>query len=362
MSDVATATRLAGCAFVLTALAVTGCAGQKLRQRVDVAHVQLVQARDAGAYRCAPRALALGETHVEFATQELDQGDYFRARDHIEVAELNAREAARSIVTCQQPGAPGAASAGDADGDRIADADDRCPRDPEDRDGYQDGDGCPDVDNDNDGLADAQDKCSGQPEDKDGFEDDDGCPDLDNDQDGLGDLLDRCPRDPEDKDGFEDADGCPELDNDKDGVTDASDRCPNEAGPEATNGCPQKFSLITVTKDRIEIKQTIFFQTARAVIQPRSFALLEEVAAAIRSRPSMKVRIEGHTDSRGKRETNLRLSQQRADAVRAHLVGLGVAPERLESRGFGPEQPIETNKTAAGRDRNRRVEFVITQP
>ena len=85
------------------------------------------------------------------------------------------------------------------------------------------------------------------------------------------------------------------------------------------------------------------------------------MVAALKSRPSMQVRIEGHTDIRGGRAYNLRLSQSRADSVKAYLVGKGISSDRMDAKGYGPDQPIENNKTAAGRERNRRVEFMITQ-
>jgi OOP family OmpA-OmpF porin len=99
----------------------------------------------------------------------------------------------------------------DSDGDGIPDVRDQCPDMPEDKDGFQDDDGCPDFDNDNDGIYDAQDKCPNDPEDFDGFEDQDGCPDIDNDHDGITDKLDKCPNAPEDIDGFADDDGCPDA-------------------------------------------------------------------------------------------------------------------------------------------------------
>jgi OmpA-OmpF porin, OOP family len=98
----------------------------------------------------------------------------------------------------------------DSDGDGIPDVRDQCPDMPEDKDGFQDEDGCPDFDNDNDGIYDAQDKCPNDPEDFDGFEDQDGCLDIDNDHDGIADKLDKCPNIPEDIDGYMDDDGCPE--------------------------------------------------------------------------------------------------------------------------------------------------------
>jgi OOP family OmpA-OmpF porin len=351
--------RFAAALFV--ALAASGCAGMQLKK--DLHEVRLIakEARDNGAYKCAPRELALADTNVEFVKRELNQGDYFRARDHLRIADHNAREAYRLSPRDRCVPPPPPTKPADADGDGILDKVDKCPNDPEDKDGFEDADGCPDPDNDADGIPDKADKCPNEAEDKDGFEDVDGCPDPDNDKDGVPDKTDKCPNEAEDKDGFEDADGCPDPDNDKDGVLDAADKCPNDAGPPDNAGCPKKYEHIVVTPEKIELKQKIFFDTNKAKIQPRSYALLDEIAQVLRSRPSMTVRIEGHTDSRGRRSHNMWLSQARAESVREHLVGLGIDPSRLTAQGFGPDQPIETNKTAAGREKNRRVEFFITQ-
>jgi OOP family OmpA-OmpF porin len=359
--------RLASVVFLLLAaalLAGAGCAGTEVASNVKQVRSIIKEARESGAYRCAPHELALAETHAEFTDTELEQGDYFRAREHLEVADHNAREALRMSARdrCLGQAAPKVkAVVGDRDGDGIKDDVDKCPNDPEDKDGFQDDDGCPDLDNDGDGIPDAKDHCPNDAEDKDGFEDDDGCPDLDNDHDGIPDLKDRCPNDAEDKDGFEDDDGCPDPDNDKDGIPDTKDKCPNDAGPADNDGCPKKYEHIVVTEAKIELKQKIFFETNKAVIMPRSFPLLAEIGQVMVARPTMSVRIEGHTDSRGKRPHNMALSQSRADSVRQFLIGLGVEATRMESKGFGPDQPIETNKTAAGREKNRRVEFFITQ-
>jgi len=354
-------TRLAAgrAAVVVLAAALTaGCAGIQLKGDLRQVRTIAKEARENGAYKCAPRELALADTNIEFVNRELSQGDYFRARDHLRVADHNAREAYRLSPRDRCVPPPPVA---DADGDGILDNVDKCPRDPEDRDGFQDADGCPDLDNDADGIPDKADKCPNDPEDKDGFQDADGCPDPDNDADGIADKDDKCPNEPEDKDGFQDADGCPDPDNDKDGVLDAEDKCPNDPGPPDNAGCPKKYEHIVVTQEKIELKQKIFFDTNKATIQPRSFSLLDEIAQVLRSRPSMTVRIEGHTDSRGKRAHNMSLSSARAESVRQHLVGLGIDASRLQAQGYGPDQPIETNKTAAGREKNRRVEFFITQ-
>ena len=131
----------------------------------------------------------------------------------------------------------------DDDGDGIVTHLDQCPTEPEDKDGYEDSDGCPDKDNDLDTIPDANDKCPMQAEDADGFEDMDGCPEVDNDKDGLADTADQCPIEAETKNGYKDEDGCPdESDVDNDGVPDARDQCKNEAedtdGFEDTDGCP----------------------------------------------------------------------------------------------------------------------------
>lgn len=135
-----------------------------------------------------------------------------------------------------------APAAGDADNDGIADADDACPRAPEDRDGYRDTDGCPDRDNDGDRIPDERDRCPDVPETVDGYRDDDGCPDGDDDNDGIPDERDRCRHEAEDRDGIADADGCPEVDADGDGVPDERDLCPTSAedrdGYKDGDGCP----------------------------------------------------------------------------------------------------------------------------
>jgi outer membrane protein OmpA-like peptidoglycan-associated protein len=131
----------------------------------------------------------------------------------------------------------------DSDGDGVLDRDDKCPNEPEDIDGFQDADGCPDPDNDGDGIPDVRDKCRDEPEDFDGHQDADGCPDKDDDGDGIPDELDKCRNEPEDFDGFQDHDGCPDPDNDGDGIPDARDKCPNMAedknGYQDEDGCPE---------------------------------------------------------------------------------------------------------------------------
>ena len=267
----------------------------------------------------------------------------------------------------------------DRDGDGVLDPVDDCPDEPEDKDLFEDADGCPDPDNDGDGLVDQVDRCPLDPENRNGFEDDDGCPDTppappappvvvgDRDKDGLNDDIDRCPDEPEDLDGFEDKDGCPDPDNDKDAILDADDACPNEPevlnGVDDQDGCPDEgVSRVRVTKEKIEILDKVFFETNKATIKPVSYAILNEVALVLVRNPNLRrVRVEGHTDDQGKDAYNLQLSQRRVDSVLAYLVNQGVAADRLEARGFGETQPIADNKSAQGRAENRRVEFRIME-
>jgi uncharacterized repeat protein (TIGR01451 family) len=153
----------------------------------------------------------------------------------------------------------------------------------------------------------------------------------------------------------------PPPDRDGDGIPDALDACPDQAGPESAdplrNGCP---ALAVVKGGKIELLQQIQFETDRDVIRPESFPVLDEVLRVLTGHPEVaRVRVEGHTDSKGGVAHNTDLSGRRARAVRRWLVSHGVPPERLEARGYGPDRPVADNATPAGRAANRRVEFVI---
>ncbi|HEX2573536.1 MAG TPA: OmpA family protein [Polyangia bacterium] len=356
--------RLCFCLGLGLGMTATGC-GISVQRRLDSVRSTIRQARDNGAYRCAPRELALAESHAEFTRTELQYGNYVRAKQELGVASSNADQAlalspkdkcAPSVTVVEPLRRKLRIVTLDVDHDGIEDNVDKCPDDPEDKDGFEDQDGCPDPDNDQDGILDRQDKCPNAAEDKDGFEDQDGCPDPDNDRDGIADGDDKCP----DEAGPMENQGCPDRDRDGDTVVDRLDRCPDAPGPAENQGCPQ-YKLINVTKEKIELKEKIHFQTAKAVIQRDSFGLLNEIADVLKKRPEIQVRIEGHTDSRAKRKYNLRLSQARATAVKRYLVGRGIDAKRMEAVGYGPDRPIGDNRSAIGRENNRRVEFVITQ-
>ncbi|NMO21678.1 OmpA family protein [Pyxidicoccus fallax] len=237
----------------------------------------------------------------------------------------------------------------DSDGDGVPDVRDRCPTEAEDVDGFQDNDGCMDPDNDGDGIVDGEDGCvmeKGPKERK-------GCPEKDSDGDGVTDDFDKCP----DKPGPKDYDGCPDSDGDE--VPDNEDDCPDMFGPPENNGCPfDSPPYVFVESDRIRIKGNVLFETGSAIIQKRSYPLLDEVATVLRKNPTLgPVLIEGHTDNRGSRALNMSLSDKRARSVLEYLVSKGIDRKRLTSKGFGFDRPIATNDTALGRAKNRRVDF-----
>jgi outer membrane protein OmpA-like peptidoglycan-associated protein len=314
-------------------LALTGgCTqGPLLSGRIRGLSTTVEDAERNGAMACAPRELAIAKSQLEFARIALEQGRASAAEEHLAKAEPNARAA----FTLSPP--------------------DRCvfggelARTPPDSDG--------------DGIDDSRDQCILEPEDRDGYLDDDGCPDLDDDADGIPDEADQCKNEPEDFDGFQDGDGCPDPDNDGDGVADVDDFCPNTPGIAGGDhpGCPKK-SLIVVTEREIRITQQIQFEFNKAVIKPGvSTKVLDEVVTVLNENPKITLEVQGHTDNVGGDAYNLRLSQARADAVRTYLVVHGIAGSRLLARGYGMRQPIAPNISEENRAQNRRVQFIRTE-
>lgn len=178
---------------------------------------------------------------------------------------------------------------------------------------------------------------------------------IDSDDDGVRDTLDQCPGTPPGS--KVDASGCtvaPEAgDSDKDGVADTHDQCPGTPIGLAVDerGCvvAQTTSLRGVT-----------FLANASVLTDEGRATLDAVAETLRTQPDLKVEIAGHTDSVGSEAYNTLLSQQRADAVRAYLVGKGIEESRMKAVGYGELEPITSNDTEEGRRANRRVEFRIS--
>ncbi len=276
------------------------------------------------------------------------------------------------IIWSPQPGGSSGMNRSDRDGDGVPDGSDACPTEAEDRDGYQDEDGCPDGDNDNDSIPDNKDKCPDEPEDRDGYQDDDGCPEPDNDSDGIPDVSDRCPDQKEDIDGFDDGDGCPDEDNDLDGFDDNVDKCPND--PEMVNGiddedgCPDARGTGPEDRgDRLDLKggQVTF---RGATVTPIGKQVLRSVAALMRDR-NLVVRVEVHVPlgTRSKRNRDIarqkqqdrQLTIKRATAVLEFLASQGVPLSQIQAAGLGSDRPLGTN--APTDPANERVDFIKAQ-
>ena len=317
--------------IVLISLVAALLGGCVTRARVNTeteAIYQKLNAVDEHAFICAPKAYAMTRANADFARWEAMQGDSYRAKKHLERTHLWMKQVMTEAFNPDGSFKPGCE--GDQDHDGVLNSQDKCPLIPEDKDGFEDTDGCPEPDNDLDGIPDTKDKCPNQPEDFDEFEDTDGCPEIDNDKDGIPDTKDKCPNQPEDFDGDQDDDGCPDL-----------------------------YKNIIIKDKKIELKQKIFFAFNKAKILSKSFEMLNEVGAAMKDKPEIRVRIEGHTDSKGSDRYNKKLSEQRAKSVRMYLIKQGVDPTHMVSIGYGEERPIADNDTEEGREMNRRVEFYI---
>jgi len=246
----------------------------------------------------------------------------------------------------------------DQDGDGVIDSEDKCPETP------GTANGCPDADKD--GVIDSEDKCPETPGTV------NGCPDTD--KDGVIDSKDKCPNvagtvkgcPDSDKDGVIDSkDKCPNVagtvkgcpDSDKDGVIDSKDKCPNVAGP--INGCPKADELSNEEASVLgKYAKTIKFNTGKFSFKQGISNTLDKIAQVMNKHKEINFEIDGYTDSSGNKAKNLKLSQDRAQAVVDYLASHGIDRSRLIAKGFGIEKPIATNKTAAGRAENRRVEIV----
>ena len=236
----------------------------------------------------------------------------------------------------------------DSDSDGVYDGIDQCPNTPA---GAQvDAKGCP-ADADGDGVADGLDRCPNTPAGA--TVDSAGCP-LDSDRDGVPDGIDKCPNTPP---GLEvDSVGCQRFkDSDGDGVDDTKDKCPGTATGTKVDaaGCPILF-----TPERTPvILRGVTFEVGKSALKSESFTVLDIVAQSLIGNPDIRIEIAGYTDNTGSSATNLKLSQARADAVRAYLAKQGVTPDRMIAKGYGAANPIAPNTTPDGRAQNRRVEL-----
>jgi len=218
-----------------------------------------------------------------------------------------------------------------AENPQPAAEEDKCPDEP----GPKETQGCPLVDSDGDGLydpgqglpADQEDKCPSEP----GPKELQGCPAKDTDKDGFFDPgqglkpEDKCPQEPETKNGYQDNDGCP-------------DELPKEV---------KKFTGVI---------KGINFDVDKDTIRPNSKGTLDSAVKVLKEF-EVRIEISGHTDADGSADHNRDLSKRRAEAVKKYLVDNGIAADRIETVGYGPDKPIADNKTKRGKAENRRIEF-----
>ncbi len=259
---------------------------------------------------------------------------------------FNGLDACPNTVEGAQVDAQGCPT--DADGDGVYDGLDQCAGTL--TGARVDAKGCP-TDTDGDAVPDGLDQCPNTPAGA--TVDAAGCP-TDSDKDGVADGIDKCPGTPA---GTEvDSSGCQRAkDSDGDGVDDSKDKCPGTAAGTRVDaaGCPILF-----TSERTPVVlRGVTFESGKSALKPDSYTILDIVAASLVANPDIRVEIAGHTDNTGSAAVNTRLSQARADAVRAYLASKGVGPERMVAKGYGPTVPVATNTTPAGRAQNRRVEL-----
>ncbi len=285
----------------------------------------------------------------------------------------------------------------DRDGDKITDEVDACPDTPgvpsEDPKKH----GCPlpanDPDRDKDGILNEKDACPDVPGVPNADPKKNGCPEKDADGDGILDDVDACPTEPgvpsddpkkhgcplRDKDGdgvTDDVDACPDIagvktddpktngcppDTDGDGFRDPDDACPKEKGVDdpdpSKRGCPK---LVRVTDKEIVILEQVQFDFGKSTIKRESDPLLDSVAQVLKEHPEiLKIEVQGHTDNKGSKQLNSKLSDDRAKAVKDALIKRGVDAGRLVSKGYGPDKPIADNAKEDGRAKNRRVQFIV---
>ena len=179
---------------------------------------------------------------------------------------------------------------------------------------------------------------------------------TDEDHDGVPDDADACPHG---EPGDPNIAGCTELDSDGDGLADRVDSCPQQPGPAANHGCAQA-QQVSIQSGKLVLDGKIEFETGRDALTEKSKPLLDDLVAVLVAHPEVsKVQIEGHTDSTGRPDKNIDLSQRRAEAVMKYAVDHGIGPARLVAKGFGGAQPIDSNASPLGRAANRRVQFII---
>jgi len=204
-----------------------------------------------------------------------------------------------------------------------------------------------------------------EPEDKDGFQDDDGCVDRDNDGDGVADAQDACPAEVEDRDSYRDGDGCPDPDNDKDGIVDTSDKCPNDSevinGVDDDDGCPDRGdALVVLSTDRLELLAPLVFTKDK--LTKDGVAVLAQVAGMLRQHTQIRrLRITVHVQPTKTPDADQAQSEKRGAAIKELLTERGVEAKRLEVRGFGGSRPLVPKNAKSAAQINERIELIILE-
>ena len=235
----------------------------------------------------------------------------------------------------------------DADADGVIDAADACPETPAGIVVNQTG--C-ELDSDSDGVVNSKDLCPDSP--KGSLVDATGCTvviNKDSDGDGIVDAADTCPGTP--AGATVNAKGC-ELDDDGDGIVNRLDQCPDSKTGERIDSKGCKIPEVIVLKG-------VNFESGSDTLLSDSKPILDDAAETLKRNPGIVVEVAGYTDNVGKAVANKALSQKRAEAVSAYLVGKGVPAGSLKAKGYGMENAISDNNTAEGKAKNRRVELHI---
>lgn len=294
----------------LLAIALTGCISTAAVGTTLARVEPAVQALPVDVARaCAPADLARAQGHTELAKLEGRQGRPARAAEHLELADLALARVQASLATCPQAQAaePGAEPEPAPEPEPASVPERAPPADPEPVVAA-----CP------------------TPTDPRVPTGPDGCPLPDRDGDGIPDELDRCPDSPETFNDYLDHDGCPDV---------------------APTG-------LRIRADRIELLEPVAFADGTTELRD-GLGPLQDLVRLLGEAPDLVVEVHVHTEALETPELALALSQDRAEALVAHLVGLGADPTQIRPIGFGSERPIDTNRTEAGRRRNRRVEVLI---
>jgi outer membrane protein OmpA-like peptidoglycan-associated protein len=221
--------------------------------------------------------------------------------------------------------------------------------------------GCPDPNN----AADFLEQGSAIPENIDGIVENNEIPDYKTPTGASADSSMGCFGDPDNSSGYQDLDGCPDPQGES-ALLSGKENCPGLSetggGYRDDAGCPDSIIGAPVKKGpefpREQTLQGLEFKNKNADLSFGSYSVLDRLAKSLKDFPDVYIEVRGYTDAIGKADANRRLSQMRAEGIRQYLINQGIDPQRIRALGFGPDNPVGDNRTAAGRAVNRRIEVV----